>query len=137
MNGTIPFFRHSLSMMSLPTRPFPSETGGYISLKNGATVAFSYICRPNSMCSPDRTYIGIVSIDTNGKKGPNRFGYDKFQIPYGKSGLLPNHNGNTGSGNYPKSNCINPRQVGHSCGRYVIKYGNMDYKRKDISDIWK
>ena len=91
--------------------------------------------------------LGTVFIDINGKKEPNRYGYDRF-IFYvtPNNGLLTgakllSHDPRTGSAPLHKDNCYNDKDDdnpynGYSCGNWIIKHNNMDYKYRDVRDEW-
>ena len=89
-------------------------------------------------------YLFSLLIDINGSKKPNRFGYDVFFFPVTDKGILIKDNiSSLTYDNYygvlHKANCkyketrYNP---GYSCGNYVIRHNNMDYKYRDVSSEW-
>lgn len=69
---------------------------------------------------------GVVYIDTNGNKGPNKWGYDLFQFDFYKNKLIPSVGfqkeelDETGNLN----DCLS---FGYACSRWIVTYGNMDY----------
>ena len=86
-------------------------------------------------------YERIVVVDTNGKKGPNRLGYDVFQIPLdNKVGLAfaPSVYNNLFKA---RCNIVLGKDRagiydGINCYAWVLKHGNMDYKYRDVSNEW-
>lgn len=75
-------------------------------------------------------------LDLNGKKGPNRLGYDQFYM------FLKNIKA---QGKYVVSGfdvwwavgrCNNVKNSGETCAVWVIKHGNMDYLHRDVSSEW-
>ena len=98
-------------------------------LENGMIVWFS-IVSPTKPGTPNN-----VLIDTNGRKGPNKFGYDVFYVYFKGSGLKTFWS----SSWTPSTDCnptINSSSSGTSCAYWVMRKGNMDYKYRDISSEW-
>ena len=85
-------------------------------------------------------YIGTILVDTNGKKGPNRYGYDVFELNFGKNGLLISEYRGCPMEGYingkASSDCLNPQGKGLRCSTWVLKYNNMNYKYRDVSSEW-
>ena len=90
---------------------------------------------------------GIFRVDVNGKKGPNRYGYDVFFFPFNKYGIMSNSTPrDTNNGDYyqfffqqaycNKYNSITENRDGQSCYTWIIKHNNMDYKYRDVSAEW-
>ena len=82
----------------------------------------------------------IIVVDINGKKSPNRYGYDVFQIDATNKGIR-NINVNIGS----SSNCTSYCNIkgtdnwynGFACSTWALTKGNMDYKYRNVcSDNW-
>ena len=75
-------------------------------------------------------------FDINGKKAPNRFGYDAFFFYIDKkSGIRTGNVFNAGD----KNTCTinnNDSSNGNTCGQWIIKHGNMDYKYRDVRSEW-
>ncbi len=81
-------------------------------------------------------YFPEMLLDLNGKKGPNRLGYDQFYM------FLKNIKA---QGKYVVSGfdvwwaggrCNNVKNSGETCAVWVIKHGNMDYLHRDVSSDW-
>lgn len=72
--------------------------------------------------------ITYAVVDINGDKGPNTIGKDLFAFYITKYGVVPQ--GIYGDTSQPLSTC---RSTGFACTAWVIKNGNMDYLRKDVS----
>ena len=75
---------------------------------------------------------GILDVDINGYKKPNRFGYDYFSFKITPNGLIPYGTSNSeltfrcsvGSGN---------RENGKACSAWVLYKNNFDYKKQNVS----
>lgn len=78
------------------------------------------------------TWCNYIRVDINGKKGPNRYGYDVFFFIPSDSGLvLPQPS--------DKSFCVRNSdgyQNGQSCYAWVLKHNNMDYKYRNVNSEW-
>ena len=87
---------------------------------------------PNDQC-------GSVMVDINGYKKPNQAGVDYFAFTIRKDGsirgsdtiLEPNAYGETCK--HGDTSDIN----GKNCTAWVLQMGNMDYRRRDITNDWK
>ena len=104
----------------------------YIVLKNGTFlfVSFrSFVNEPN-----------FIIVDINGKKDPNRYGYDVFSIFFDINGIKTNTSYYCSFNK--KENCIkqcNPTVnggFGATCTYWIFKHNNMDYKYRDVSVEW-
>ena len=83
-------------------------------------------------------------IDVNGSKGPNALGDDAFIFFVTDRGLHPGYSVNKGATHdnaygayYVHANCKKSDKTywpGYSCGNYVIRHKNMDYKYKNLTD---
>ena len=108
------------------------NTFGKAILSNGMAIAFADIGYGDSTT---KTSWHKIKIDINGKKGPNRYGYDVFYFSYnGNSNKLIGGRSDRG-----KDYCsINGKSIpqGVACGYWVIKHGNVDYKYRDVSAEW-
>lgn len=80
---------------------------------------------------------GSIKVDINGTKGPNQAGIDFFNFTITKTGILPN-DGKGIKDQYEEiceyNNSSN--RNGMYCTAWVIYKGNMDYRRRDISNEW-
>ena len=78
---------------------------------------------------------GAIHVDINGDKGPNRAGVDYFNFLISKDGiLLPGEKDyNSAYGSICKYKGTSSRN-GLVCTYWVITKGNMDYRRRDISN---
>ena len=80
-------------------------------------------------------YIGVILVDVNGPKGPNRLGYDVFFIEFNKTKDLVlgvNFNNNYDGCSIDSESSDN----GYSCSSWILKHNNMDYKYRDVSAQW-
>ncbi len=75
-----------------------------------------------------------VRIDINGKKGPNRFGYDVFFFPFYEKGLHLNYDKNTCDikNYYTDMQHTN----GWACSIWIMKKNNMKYKYDSVRSEW-
>ena len=113
-------------------------------LKNGAAVAYNFKILPNSNDYQYNGlgYLGAVYIDINGTKAPNRKGYDIFTFNIGKEGILTKNAKWTYQQQDIAQNCSitlssdYESSDGDSCGRWIMKHNNMDYKYRDVSAEW-
>ena len=89
---------------------------------------------------------GFINVDINGKKGPNQWGYDVFQFPLPsyqysqpfKGNLYPTWSTAAHYNSRGPANCNKfiEDNVGTSCSEWIIKHGNMDYLKRDVSNEW-
>ena len=106
-----------------------SNVYGKAVLENGMAVSFA-----NIGYGPNATKTNWkITVDINGKKGPNRYGYDVFNFLYYSNKL----NGGYGFGTTRFCN-LNSSEVcnGSSCSYWILKHGNVDYKYRDVSAEW-
>lgn len=100
-------------------------------LNDGMSVAF-HVWRPSYLNLGNTESLShafsAVDVDINGDKGPNTYGKDMFGFHITKYGVLPYGTPNDTA--YTLSDC---KTLGHGCAAWVIKNGNMDYLRKDVS----
>ena len=98
-----------------------------------------YLALWDNNCKFSNIYCGFIQFDINGKRGPNRHGYDIFIAYMLQDRLVPAGNGMNGLPQtfswahycrnlYPTSYGKN----GTGCTAWVLYKGNMDYKYKDI-----
>ena len=76
---------------------------------------------------------GVIRVDINGDKKPNRFGYDYFGFNITKNGLLPQ--GSTNDQITKRCNLLSSSdgENGVSCTAWVLYKNNFDYKHRDVS----
>ena len=104
-----------------------ANTYGKAMLKNGMAVSFARIGYGDSA---KKTYWKITA-DINGKKGPNRYGYDVFLFVYTSNKLI--------ALNYGSGYCKFGKKMdfsGASCSVWILKHNNVDYKYRDVSAEW-
>ena len=87
--------------------------------------------------------IGVIRVDINGEKGPNRYGHDVFFFAYDENGIQANPGDyclgtNTGQRDTLIQSCskyaLNGSGLG--CSLWIMHHGNMDYKYRDVSSEW-
>jgi len=114
----------------------------HLVLVNGATVGFGGMSTNDWGATPilsDNNVNNVsISVDLNGIKPPNQFGYDFFLLALSTKNQSPvitgppmwwaNENvckkSDAGSGGWYR---------GGSCSTWVIKHGNMDYMHRDLN----
>ena len=130
-------FNNDFSSNAQPD-PQQSWYGGKAILANGASIIF---WSENKNCSnhPDVEIVrcGSLSVDINGKNGPNKAGVDYFLFYITPNVLIPIpsvfYKGTiTSYGQTCKYNHYSNRN-GEMCSGYVLQHGNMDYLRRDVS----
>ena len=93
-------------------------------------------CTGSSLLANGKTYntCGVIKVDLNGNNPPNRAGVDYFNFLVTTEGIIPSYNIIPGAryGEFCKYNDPSDRN-GLNCTGYVIKYGKMDYLRRDVS----
>ena len=126
---------------------------GLIVLKNGMYISYdeSRVLYLNGVGADSNFKVyGAFRVDVNGKKGPNRIGYDVFYLDFGSQGILTkipqtDNGGNFGSTNnkgavfykqYCNKNANNDKYDGYSCSTWIMRHNNMDYKYRDVSAEW-
>ena len=81
---------------------------------------------------------GVIYVDLNSYKGPNQAGVDYFGFFITSKGLqpigLPEFDG--GSNNYVCLYNQYEKGNGIGCTAWALANGNMDYRRKDITNEW-
>ena len=108
---------------------------GKLIMSNGMRVAFYFWDNPYDFTFND----SYIIVDINGKKAPNRAGYDIFYFGIKENGLVQWANrGGKGSElcNIQNNSLTYNNWSGFSCSYWVIKHGNMDYKYRDVSAEW-
>ena len=110
------------------------DLGAALILKNGMVISLGRFGKMSCLS-------GSVRVDVNGDKGPNKYGYDVFFFVLSKDkGLLDFKNLSCSYGGvYLKDYCNKDgsgRSQGISCGYWVFRHGNMDYKRRNVSSEW-
>ena len=121
-----------------------------IETKDGMYISF-IATRPNNKTktyAATDTHFGAVEIDINGKRGPNKLGYDIFKFPIGENGIIIHKptwyigsRDNDYYSYYVPANCnfFKPSSSqfdGLSCGYWIMRHNNMDYKYRDVSNEW-
>ena len=96
-------------------------------LKNGMAMSINRTGYGSAMT---KTYWQIL-VDINGKKGPNRYGYDVFLFLYTSNKLI-GHNWGSDYCKFGKQRNF----AGATCSYWILKHGNMDYKYRDVSAEW-
>ena len=104
-------------------------------LADGTSVYFfSYGSTPRSLGSGylSESY-GAMTVDINGKAGPNKWGVDLFSFALTKNGVVPSGiPDGTGETNFPAAcNRTSVTGRGEACTAWVIYNENMDYLRCD------
>lgn len=110
-------------------------------LMNGVAFAFASAGSGCSVYDEPQygDYCAMLYIDVNGYDLPNKTGIDYFGFIITPTGVVPlGRPDDKGLGNgytctYKGKNSGN----GTGCTAYVLKKGNMDYLRRDISNDWK
>jgi len=75
-------------------------------------------------------FCGVIRVDVNGDKKPNRYGYDFFSFRITENGLLPaGRENNQIRCNHSGSD----EENGADCTAWVLYKNNFDYKYKDVS----
>jgi len=75
---------------------------------------------------------GIIIVDINGYKKPNRFGYDTFWFKITENGLLPYGTTNSELSSFCKLSGTH-RENGNACTAWVLYKNNFDYKKQNVS----
>ena len=112
-----------------------------IKLKNGMYITHIGLADDFSLVRANRREqfgIAEIRIDINGIKGPNRYGYDVFSFTIDDSGLSLKSTYKTSKPEYCNMNntSLDVKYSGLSCGYWVLRHNNMDYKYKDVSSEW-
>jgi prepilin-type N-terminal cleavage/methylation domain-containing protein len=113
----------------------PRTWGRYarVRLITGQSFAFWSCGGACSTPVDNNTGFGIIYVDINGNSGPNQAGIDYFRFDITKTGIVPaSISGNSTS----NENCrykFTSNQNGALCTKWVIKKGNIDYTKRDIS----
>ena len=77
-----------------------------------------------------------IAVDVNGRKGPNRYGYDVFYFLFNDWGLHTKVDPNDRILCLKESSRASNFQNGRACSAYILKYNNMDYKYRDVGTNW-
>ena len=84
------------------------------------------------------TYCGSIHVDINGLSKPNRAGVDYFIFRLTPNSVVPAYNDVNNKSRYglfcQYNNTSNKN--GTLCTGWVIKHGNMDYLRKDVTGLY-
>ena len=110
---------------------YDSYAGGM--LHDGTTITVH--SHTNEKCNAGE-YCFLIYIDINGAKKPNRMGVDLFQFTAFKGS---NGKSSSLSPNCSKTRCsiiTNNLYTGQGCACWVINNGNMDYRRRNVSNEW-
>ena len=121
-------------------------------LKNGISIAFSEHCMNNPPSSAGNGMYGrngvygrgTVYVDINGPKGPNKIGEDFFMFRIKRYPGSLDLWTNVDLGGSSDKNLVDRCSVekakttkgydgGQTCSNHIIKYGNMDYKYRELS----
>ena len=98
--------------------------GSFICIDNTKNSCTSYINGVHGVC-------GSIYIDTNGTKGPNRFGMDTFRFYYTENRIVP-----AGMTNYNLVMFCNKEYKhplnGFDCTSWVLEKNNFDFLEKSI-----
>ena len=121
------------------------KDGGLLSIKLTDPKGYTHpYCGSNRNC----TMYGVILIDINGKKGKNRLGYDIFAFTFGPPGInlyKPEANDNGGNAYYSTkvpgdcnfmTGSSDSALAGLSCGFWIMRHKNMNYKYKNVSSEW-
>ena len=118
---------------------WPGKKGAKMILKNNMMLAVSVRNPKNN----EGYNIGTFRIDINGKKGPNRYGYDVFFFGFDEKGIQTSARPYTLTGtrlghekNCYKNSPIDGWVDGMSCSLWILRHNNMDYKYRDVSAEW-
>lgn len=96
-----------------PNCSWGENTMGYarIVLNNGMLLSITY---SDGSCSSSGIGCGGVVVDVNGKKAPNRYGYDVFTFTITSNGIIPE--GNNGIyGGWCNPTAVNGTGTGYGC----------------------
>ncbi len=118
-----------------------ADGNGTVNSNAGKTILQNGMRYYVSSSSPSGKYnntIGSITIDINGKKAPNRLGYDVFSFVISPNGLDLKKKGGGMYVYYNPQNCnikgtTNAHLDGISCGYWILLKGNLDYKYRDVS----
>ena len=101
-------------------------------LTNGMSFA---IWSAGSGCA---TSCGAIIVDINGDKKPNQAGVDYFQFSMRPTGVV-GADTIINSSQYGDICKYNDTQEtnGETCTAWVLQMGNMDYRRRDVTNDWK
>ena len=107
----------------------PIFYAGEMILSNGMYV----FCSSEGIISGDGKI--KMTVDINGKKAPNRVGYDIFWF------FFTPKNGEEGNWRAVHCDTTKPYSIanghnGSGCFSWIRKHGNMDYKYRDVSAEW-
>ncbi len=110
-------------------------------LANGTTFATWSAgsgCKTNMSISGTGKYshaCGAIHVDINGDKAPNKAGVDYFSLLIARDGILPSGGKDYKSPYNLKCKYQDTSNTnGEACAYWVIAKGNMDYRRRDISN---
>ena len=114
----------------------PSSHGVYSrgQLMNGVVLGFWSAGSGCEWSSADSNLCGSIWVDINGVDKPNKAGEDFFYFSISDKGIILPNVGNTG---YYSTKCKyndTSNTNGGACTKWVIRKGNFDYLRRDISE---
>ncbi len=69
---------------------------------------------------------GVIYVDLNGTKGPNRWGYDLFEFSIQKDNIVPTGANKGSTDRTILSNCLS---TGYHCTAWVLRKENILYRR--------
>ena len=127
-----------------------NHTGGRMLLANGMTASvriWNYTTSYYGAPPPEMGYAsgyGAIVVDINGKKGPNRVGYDIFSLHFNDKGLVAKPNNTYFYTDYQQKCSISQndtngdigRTNGSMCSLWILMKNNVDYKYRDVSAEW-
>ena len=141
-NNTYYTFKGLNGLMNNYSYYAESQHHGKMILKNNMRISLSSRYA-NHYTVPSRC-LGIIRVDINGEKGPNRYGYDVFFFAFDEKGIQTNPGYyclTSGGSATTHSNACNKDSngvsgLGRSCSIWIMKHNNMDYKYRDVSAEW-
>ncbi len=97
-----------------------------IVLADGTSVMFMSRYLGNESESNKKS-LGVLYVDLNGPKGPNKWGYDLFEFAITNDQILPRSLENKLNDRQILNECINT--MGYGCSAWVVLKHNIDYRR--------
>ena len=88
---------------------------------------FNYI--ENCANTSENGYCAIISIDINGTKGPNRYGFDVFELSVNKNNKISVYGADIKRCNPIIDVSTDGHPNGQSCISWILQEGNMNYKK--------
>ena len=103
-------------------------------LMNGVVLGFWSAGSGCEWSSADSNLCGSIWVDINGIDQPNKAGEDFFYFSISDKGIILPNMGNTGTYNTKCKYNDTSNTNGGACTKWVIRKGNFDYLRRDISE---